>query len=107
MEQQIMGLLENWIISWLFVAIILWVVWKAFPYFAKKFDEMQNTHRWEMRELQASFKNSYDEQRATFEKTMDKVVVTFNAQIVKSNDWHEKHSNSLNEIRDVLRNIGK
>jgi hypothetical protein len=63
---------------------------------------MEVRHREESKDLHAEFQRNFDKQRETFERTMDNVVVTFNTQISKSNDWHEKHQSGLQEIKILL-----
>lgn len=86
----------------LFTVIVLSFVWKGVPAIFHKFDEMEERHRVESKELHAEFQSNFDKQRLTFEKTMDNVVITFNNQISKSNDWHEKHQTELAEIKKIV-----
>lgn len=103
MEQIFLSLIsESWIIASLFAVIVLSFIWKWVPTVYKKFDEMEQRHREETKELHNEFQRNFHKQRETFEKTMQSVVVTFNAQIERSNDWHEKHSNGINEIKILL-----
>lgn len=106
MEQLLLQIFsETWIIAWLFVATFLGFLWKWVPAIFKKFEDISQQHKDEIRENQKNFQESFDAQRITFENTMNQVVVTFNDQIQKSNDWHEKHSNSLIEIKNTLKNL--
>jgi hypothetical protein len=66
---------------------------------------MSREHKAEVAENQRNFQEAFDRQRITFENTMNQVVITFNEQIQKSNDWHEKHSNNLVEIKAELRKL--
>jgi len=93
---------ESGVIIALFTMIVLSFIWKGIPAIVKKFDDMQTLHRQESKELHAEFQSNFDKQRTTFETTMDNVVTTFNSQISKSNDWHEKHQNGLAEIKLLI-----
>jgi len=68
---------------------------------------MSREHKEETTRNQEKFQDAFDRQRVTFENTMNSVVKTFNEQIQKSNDWHEKHSNSLVEIKQTLKELRK
>lgn len=98
---------ETWIIAGLFVATFLAFLWRGIPVIFQKFETITQQHKEEIRENQKNFQESFDRQRITFENTMKEIVVTFNAQIQKSNDWHEKHSDNLIGIKNEIRNLKK
>lgn len=94
---------ETWIIAWLFVATFLAFLWRGIPAIFKKFEDITREHKEEIRVNQEKFQESFDKQRVTFEDTMHQIVITFNSQIEKSNTWHEKHSQNLDEIKLLLK----
>jgi hypothetical protein len=71
----------------------------------RKFEEIETRHRRETKELHIEFTTNYTKQRDSFERTMNQIVKTFNEQIHESNNWHEKHSTQLVEIKSSLKNI--
>lgn len=96
---------ETGIIAWLFVATFLAFLWRGIPAIFKKFEDITREHKEETRQNQEKFQEAFDRQRTTFEDTMKSIADTFNAQIQKSNDWHEKHSNNLVEIKNEIKNL--
>lgn len=103
MEQFFLQVLSQWwVIVALFVVTFLGFLWKWIPAIFKKFEDITNEHKAEVKENQKLFQIAFDVQRVTFEETMTKIVATFNEQINKSNDWHEKHQASIVEINGKI-----
>ena len=84
-------LTEWWLIYLLFFIIIWWFILKWVPYLAVKFEAMIN-----------NFTNTLKDQQETFRESLNKISEDFVKQIEKSNSWHEKHSNQLDEIKNLL-----
>lgn len=94
---------ETGIIAGLFVATFLAFLWRGIPAIFKEFEDLTREHKEEIRVNQEKFQESFNKQRITFEETMRQIVVTFNSQIEKSNSWHDKHAQNLDEIKSLLK----
>ena len=75
----------------LFFMIVWWFIWKGIPYFINLFSEMRK-----------DFLLALKEQQETFEKTLKIISDDFIKKVEKSESWHEKHQNELNEIKNIL-----
>lgn len=62
-------------------------------------------HKADMQKVQDTYTMSFNEQRATYEKTMNQVVTSFNGQIETSNSWHESHRADLQKSNERLGEI--
>lgn len=83
---------ESWIVYLLFFMIVAWFIWKWIPALVSRFDKMNE-----------DFRTSLKEQQETFERTLTKIADDFMSQINQSNSFHEKHSNELKEIKEILK----
>lgn len=82
---------EGGLIYLLFFMIVWWFIWKGIPYFVNLFSEIRK-----------DFLLALKLQQETFEKTLKTISDDFVKRVEKSESWHEKHQNELNEIKSIL-----
>ena len=85
-------LTESWLIYFLFTIIVGWWVRKWIPFIIKRFDKMNE-----------DFRISLKSQQETFERTLRSISDDFIKQIQKSESWHERHDQKLDEILNNLK----
>ena len=83
---------SEWGMIYLLFFMIVWgFIWKGIPYFINLFSEMRK-----------DFLLALKSQQETFEKTLKTISDDFIKKVEKSESWHEKHQNELNEIKNIL-----
>lgn len=82
---------EWWMVYLLFFMIVWGFIWKWVPYLINLFSEIRK-----------DFLQALKSQQDIFEKTLKTISDDFIKRVEKSESWHEKHQNELNEIKDIL-----
>ena len=83
---------EKWIVYLLFFMIVGWFIWRWVPYLFTSFEKIITAFLATIKEMQEQYKLELKEIRETF-------IV----QIEKSNSWHDKHAQNLDEIKSLLK----
>ncbi len=65
-------------------------------------DEREDALRKERKEDQKAYMGSLKEEREHHERSLTKIVDTFNEATKTSKEWHERHNQKLDEIKDLV-----
>ena len=98
MEQLFTKLLSDFGITGAMYVVIMLAFIRFLPKYlekqAEEIDKITTLHREQVNQLTEKF-----------EKITDKIVSSFEKQIQKSDDWHKMHQQTLNEVKNDVKDV--
>ena len=82
---------EAWTVYWLFIFIIIMFIWKWIPFMVKQFTSIND-----------KFIIALQNQQLTFEQALKTISNDFMKKVEDSDKWHKSHSDTLNEIKEIV-----